>query len=361
MLQMQLPACRPSREAASLLEHDAVSCASSTAVNDGMSQEASAKLVEQVEASLHRMMEEQSRLSFRLAEQMQSNQQRQALQDERIQRIEALLTIQGQGIDLVMNELRHCQQFAALSRVPEDNSHPASYVADISIHNGKASAQWANRQYVGNQSEVPNFDAETHSDIDAQFAHFPPTDVTRVLAEPSELQPSKQEEMQTNYPLLSRMLDHHKAVDDDLTSLFSEDAASALGVGTSSSSQPVDFNDLPTGPDGSCTLMIKNIPCRCSKRKLLESITKLGFGQDVRFLHVPSRTGTEGSMGYAFIGFDNKDIASRFAKRVDGFRFNGTNSTKMCSVLPARIQGIKNALENCQRKKGLENMLMLSF
>lgn len=100
-----------------------------------------------------------------------------------------------------------------------------------------------------------------------------------------------------------------------------------------------------------CNVMIKNIPCRCSKQDILDAIEELGFGAEYNFFHMPVPRGQAQNIGYAFIGFNDKDVTARFASAMTGYRFLSRNSTKSCIVVPARIQGMKKNLDYCQKRK----------
>jgi hypothetical protein len=95
-----------------------------------------------------------------------------------------------------------------------------------------------------------------------------------------------------------------------------------------------------TGNVDMSALMIKNIPCGCSKEEVLKAIEDLGFGDDVDFFHLPLRKTK--AIGYAFVGFSNPDVPRRFQEAMTGYRFPGRNSSKVVSIAPGHIQGIEN-------------------
>jgi len=117
--------------------------------------------------------------------------------------------------------------------------------------------------------------------------------------------------------------------------------------------------DADSSDDDVLNLMIRNIPCSCSRDDVLEMIAELGFASDYIFFHIPcqARLGFAGvtqNFGYAFVGFLTKEISERFAAAVTGYKFRGRrgrNSSKSCTVALARVQGLQGTLEFCQQRK----------
>jgi hypothetical protein len=100
-----------------------------------------------------------------------------------------------------------------------------------------------------------------------------------------------------------------------------------------------------------CNVMIKNIPCRCSRQDILDAIDEIGFGSEYIFFHMPFPRGQAQNIGYAFVGFRDKDVTACFISAMTGYRFQNRNSDKSCVVVPARIQGMNKNLAYCQRRK----------
>jgi hypothetical protein len=121
----------------------------------------------------------------------------------------------------------------------------------------------------------------------------------------------------------------------------------------------VKENSDPDSSEDVLNLMIKNIPCSCSRDDVLEMVAELGFASDYVFFHMPCqvRMGLAGltqNFGYAFVGFLTKEVSARFAAAVTGYRFRGRrgrNSSKSCTVAPARVQGFQGTLEFCEQRK----------
>jgi hypothetical protein len=117
------------------------------------------------------------------------------------------------------------------------------------------------------------------------------------------------------------------------------------------------------GHDDVHTLMIKNIPCRCSQQEVLDAIVEIGFGDLYNFFYLPIRRGHQQNFGYAFIGFMDKEITKQFGSAMTGYRFVNRNSSKACAVAPARIQGFSSNVEHfqkmcCTRRKNQSTLAM---
>lgn len=115
----------------------------------------------------------------------------------------------------------------------------------------------------------------------------------------------------------------------------------------------IDFSELADAGleesmfDGNFqTLMIKHIPCRCTRKEVLDAIADVGFAHLYNFFHLPVRRVNQRNFGYAFIGFPTPEITSKFALAMTGYRWSCRCSTKECEVAPARIQGFSDNMNH---------------
>jgi len=101
------------------------------------------------------------------------------------------------------------------------------------------------------------------------------------------------------------------------------------------------------------TLMICNIPCRITQQQLVDIIDGMGFGGKYDFLYLPTggRSSTVGSsnLGYGFINYEDPADAELFQQMFTNYQFEGTTSTKVCTVRPAHIQGLQNNILHFDR------------
>lgn len=88
------------------------------------------------------------------------------------------------------------------------------------------------------------------------------------------------------------------------------------------------------------TVMIRNIPCRCSEEEVLAAVHELGF-RGHNYFHMPWRGTREKvqACGYAFIGFEDTETTRRFAAAMTGYVFANRNSLKVVQIVPAHIEG----------------------
>jgi len=94
------------------------------------------------------------------------------------------------------------------------------------------------------------------------------------------------------------------------------------------------------------TMMIRNIPCRCTIEKVLSDIDALGYAGTYDFFYLPQTRKRSSNLGYAFINFRTSETARHFESSMVGHRFcfskNQPKSSKICAVSPAAIQGLEN-------------------
>jgi len=92
------------------------------------------------------------------------------------------------------------------------------------------------------------------------------------------------------------------------------------------------------------TMMICNIPCRFGQADVVEAIHSVGFAGMYDFVYLPSRSGKHNTnIGYAFVEFRSAQNAELFAQAFENFQFQGTKSSKTCTVKNAHHQGFNAA------------------
>lgn len=105
--------------------------------------------------------------------------------------------------------------------------------------------------------------------------------------------------------------------------------------------------------DGDTTMMIRNIPCRCTKEDILWDINALGFEGQYDYFYLPQGRRRQCNLGYAFINFKMPAFATNFQIRMHGQRLatkrRCSNSQKVCEVTSAAIQGLEKNLERFQK------------
>lgn len=102
--------------------------------------------------------------------------------------------------------------------------------------------------------------------------------------------------------------------------------------------------DARSGMPGEITTwMLSGIPSRITPDALEATVCMLGFAEAYDFIYMPVFSSS--NKGYAFINFLDAHIAVAFAQVFTNYVFAGTESSKICSVRPARLQGKRANLE----------------
>eukprot|EP00929_Paragymnodinium_shiwhaense_P033348 TRINITY_DN18324_c0_g1_i1.p1 TRINITY_DN18324_c0_g1~~TRINITY_DN18324_c0_g1_i1.p1 ORF type:complete len:255 (+),score=23.78 TRINITY_DN18324_c0_g1_i1:94-858(+) len=98
------------------------------------------------------------------------------------------------------------------------------------------------------------------------------------------------------------------------------------------------------------TFMIKNIPSRCGRECLKDTIDGVGFRGCYNFLHLPVRSCRvkSQSCGYAFINFHNTEVGARFQELLN----SGVVQIRqrVISVGVAHVQGVTSLQRHFERR-----------
>jgi len=95
------------------------------------------------------------------------------------------------------------------------------------------------------------------------------------------------------------------------------------------------------------TLMIRNIPNRCSQRELIGELERVGFSGCFDFVYVPLDLGTMSNVGYAFVNFTLPVHAARCIDLLPKHQFSRQRkSGKPVAVSPAHMQGLEANLRH---------------
>lgn len=87
------------------------------------------------------------------------------------------------------------------------------------------------------------------------------------------------------------------------------------------------------------TLMIRNIPNRCSQAMLMDKIDQLGFAGTYDFFYLPIDNKRKSNKGYAFINFMDSATVSIFEQSVHGKKLSKFQSMKLIIIARATLQG----------------------
>jgi len=96
-------------------------------------------------------------------------------------------------------------------------------------------------------------------------------------------------------------------------------------------------------PPGSVTAMLRNIPNKYTRSMMVKQLNKAGFKGDYDFLYLPIDFKNRCNVGYVFLSFRTPEACARFGGEYHGTpavkKLPGFNTTKICEVSPARVQG----------------------
>lgn len=156
-------------------------------------------------------------------------------------------------------------------------------------------------------------------------------------------------------PKSSRIFDDgvsNRSTDEGL-SASNESAEEDMGTGRDKDSflNSRDDGSMPPCGDDVHALMIKHLPCRCTKEEVLNAIAEVGYGDYHNFFYLPLRRGHTQNFGYAFVGFGTKELAASFSEAMTGYRFKGRSSAKACEIATARIQGVNSNADRLQKTR----------
>lgn len=93
-----------------------------------------------------------------------------------------------------------------------------------------------------------------------------------------------------------------------------------------------------------CTVMLRNIPNKYTRTMLLERLEQLNFKGGIDFLYMPIDFANKCNVGYAFVNFRDPYQIPRFLEVFHAVESKtclpGFNSSKVCEVTAARVQGL---------------------
>ena len=95
------------------------------------------------------------------------------------------------------------------------------------------------------------------------------------------------------------------------------------------------------------TLMVRNVPRRCTQRMLMSDIVMTGFGDLVDFVYLPTDISSGRNLGYAFLNFMRPESAESFRQTFHKKHLTGIRGSRAgLSVSFAMIQGLQANVDN---------------
>jgi len=102
------------------------------------------------------------------------------------------------------------------------------------------------------------------------------------------------------------------------------------------------------------TLMIRNIPNKCTQQMLIKELDSLGFKGEYDFVYLPMDTFTRLNVGYGFVNFVTVGAASECTRKLSAHCFEHAPQGKCVSVSPAHMQGLESNVQH-YRNKAVQN------
>eukprot|EP00928_Gymnodinium_smaydae_P069417 TRINITY_DN5289_c0_g4_i3.p1 TRINITY_DN5289_c0_g4~~TRINITY_DN5289_c0_g4_i3.p1 ORF type:complete len:312 (+),score=23.05 TRINITY_DN5289_c0_g4_i3:68-1003(+) len=101
-----------------------------------------------------------------------------------------------------------------------------------------------------------------------------------------------------------------------------------------------DVHDvLPSEWQGKTSVMVRNIPYKCTRPMFFEAVKRAGFENLYDYAYMPLNAGRATSKGYAFLNFSDDITAYRFKVHFDGKKMDVPKKSKLLEVIPANLQG----------------------
>ena len=99
------------------------------------------------------------------------------------------------------------------------------------------------------------------------------------------------------------------------------------------------------------TIMIRNVPRKCTQRMLMADVVSAGFGETMDFVYLPTDISSARNLGYAFINFIHPHYAECFResfhkKHLSSMRGSRAGLSVSYAVIQGREANIDNVMKN---------------
>jgi len=93
-----------------------------------------------------------------------------------------------------------------------------------------------------------------------------------------------------------------------------------------------DFSGLDPGNTGATTIILRNLPVKCTCNMLMQLLDDEGFYGDYNFVHLPIDFQTKVGLGYAIVNLVRHSVALQVVKHFQGFTRWPVPSDSVCEV-----------------------------
>jgi hypothetical protein len=113
----------------------------------------------------------------------------------------------------------------------------------------------------------------------------------------------------------------------------------------------------PLADEDKTTMMLRNIPNKYTQPMMLDAIMATELQGQCDFFYLPIDFRSNCNVGYAFVNFTTPAGADKFREVFHGERMDCLNSSKVCEVSYARVQGLAANIEHYRNSPvcGLED------
>jgi hypothetical protein len=119
--------------------------------------------------------------------------------------------------------------------------------------------------------------------------------------------------------------------------------------------QPIFEGTAPV--EALTTIMVRNVPRKCSQRMLLNDIIAAGYGNVVDFVYLPTDISSGKNLGYAFINFTSPHFAECFRESFHKKHLSTVRGTRTgLSISYAVIQGLQANVDNILKSAAIHRI-----
>lgn len=118
-------------------------------------------------------------------------------------------------------------------------------------------------------------------------------------------------------------------------------SSKGLAAGVATGPSEGDVTGTSFNADTVTTVMLRNIPNRYSKNRLINEINDAGFLGSFDFFYLPIDPDTKANRGYALLNFTSPHFARQFSAVFEGRTMGQLGMSKVASVSPASTQGFE--------------------
>jgi hypothetical protein len=132
----------------------------------------------------------------------------------------------------------------------------------------------------------------------------------------------------------------HASIDEDMMQMLISQMVNSTTVNQANGSTSNISQDMTT-------IMIRNIPRKCTQRMLMVDVVAGGYESVVDFVYLPTDISSGRNLGYAFINFVHPHYAECFRESFHKKHLSSMRGSRAgLSVSYAVIQGLESNIEN---------------